>query len=29
MYYGHGSGTVNGKNVGYSTYSGVKSIKIK
>lgn len=29
MYYGHGSGTVNGKNAGYSTYSGVKSIKIK
>lgn len=29
MYYDHGSGTVNGKKAGYSTYSGVKSIKIK
>lgn len=29
MYYKYGSGTVNGKNAGYSTYSGVKSIKIK
>lgn len=29
MHYIHGSGTVNGKNAGYSTYSNVKSIKIK
>lgn len=29
MNYGHGSGTVNGNNAGYSTYSGIKSIKIK
>lgn len=29
MYYGHGGGTVKGKNAGYSKYSGTKSLKIK